>query len=44
MLEKTLHKAKKDSQTIVDELKGKYIALVNNNAPCGCFVKGTKLG
>lgn len=43
MLEKSLHEVKKDFQTIIGELKGEYIALMNNNAPCGCFIKGSKL-
>lgn len=42
MLENSLHKVKKGFQTISDELKGKYIVLVNNNTPCDCFIKGTK--
>jgi hypothetical protein len=41
---KIIYEVKKDFQTIIDELRGKYIALVKNNVPCGCFVKDTKLG
>lgn len=42
MLEKSLHKFKKDLQSTIDELQGKHVALVGNNTPRGYFIGGAK--
>lgn len=44
MLGKTLHLFKKDVQTTINELQGKYVAFVGNNVPSGYFTCGAKSG
>lgn len=34
----------KDVQTTINELQGKYVALVDNNVPYGYFTCGAKFG
>lgn len=44
MLEKSLNKFKKEFQATINELQGKYVALVDGNGHGSYFASGAELG